>query len=282
MADTVKARYSPVAVRLGPDSTCSANISAPSMLRRSRADAAHCFPAGSSASAALDAAEFTTHRALLVLPDHAGSLHDTFDRVCDDYTRPTRASRASSARRPRVMLSVSAVGVEPSALQDRALHTEGIISQVDDVRGALRARLPSYRRAGAGIAADTAADRLDREHEHSRAILDGFPTTSPPSCARVFGLPCRCASSRDEFPTPSAPPSPSTNRGPPGPGWTFLAHVAADTTAHHRIIRRPCASSARSTTTAHDESVGVSPESPGRLRVPGVTHPESGSAATGR
>ena len=51
------------------------------------ADAAHCFPAGSSASAALDAAELATRRALLVLADRAWSLHDTLNRVCDDYTR---------------------------------------------------------------------------------------------------------------------------------------------------------------------------------------------------
>lgn len=52
-----------------------------------RVDTGNVFVQNSATAAAIGAAEDATRRALLILADRAWALHDTMNRVCEDYTR---------------------------------------------------------------------------------------------------------------------------------------------------------------------------------------------------
>ena len=170
------------------------------------------------------------------------------------------------------MLSVSAVREwNPSALQDRAVRTEGVASQVDDVRGAMRATTADLWSSWSGIAADAAADHLDREHKHSRAIVDELHDLAAELRSAHSALTDAVHVALDKISDAERAGFAVDDTGVrPGPGFTFLAHVAADATAHWRIIQEALRVAARWTTTAHDESVGVSPKSRGNSASRGV------------
>ncbi len=52
----------------------------------------------SSVAAALGGAEAATRRALLILADRAWALHDTMNRVCEDYSQTEEHFRDELAR----------------------------------------------------------------------------------------------------------------------------------------------------------------------------------------